>query len=132
MDSLQQVMSQIASVRWQESEKLRDASNFTIWASVLHLKAAQYGGVVQGCITSGSLLCADIEAEKVKVALDTICHTLVTGGLFPEVLEEVLYNGWYGREVIVQLDKLYGSIGVEAAIMLVRSLTSGDRRKLIS
>ena len=132
MDSLQQVMSRIASVRWQESEKLRDASNFIIWASVLHLKAAQYGGVVQGCITSGSLLCADIEAEKVKVALDTICHTLVTGGLFPEVLEEVLYNGWYGREVIVQLDKLYGSIGVEAAIMLVRSLTSGDRRKLIS
>ena len=132
MDSLQWVMSQIASVRWQESEKLRDASNFTIWASVLHLKAAQYGGVVQGYIKSGALLCADIEAEKVKVALDTICHTLVTGGLFPEVLEEVLYNGWYGREVIVQLDKLYGSIGVEAAIMLVRSLTSGDCRKLIS
>ena len=48
------------------------------------------------------------------------------------MLEEVLYNGWYGREVIVQLDKLYGSIGVEAAMMLVRSLTSGDWRKLIS
>ena len=63
MASLQQVMSQIASVCWQESEKLRDASNFTIWASVLHLKAAPYGGVVQGCIKSGGLLCADIEAE---------------------------------------------------------------------
>ena len=132
MDSLQQVMSQIASVRWQESEKLRDASNFSIWASVLHLKAAQYGGIVQGYIKSGVLLCADIETEKVTIALDTICHTLVTGGLVPEVLEEVLYNGWYGREVIVQLDKLYGSIGVEAAMMLVRSLTSGDWRKLIS
>ena len=65
MDSLQQVMTQIASVRWQESEKLRDASNITIWASVLYLKAAQYGGVVQGYLKSGALLCADIEAEKV-------------------------------------------------------------------
>ena len=120
------------SVRWEESEKLRDASNFIIWVSVLHPKAAQYGGVVQGYIKSGALFWADIEAEKLKVALDTICHTLVTGELFPEVLEEVLYNGRYGREVIVQLDKLDGSIGVEAAIMLVRSLTSGYWRKLIS
>ena len=48
------------------------------------------------------------------------------------MLKEVHFNGWYGHEVIVQLDKLYGSIGIEAAIMLVRSLTSGDWRKLIS
>ena len=114
-------MSQIASVRSQECDKLRNPSNFTIWPSVLHLKAAQYGGVVQGYIKSGALLCADIEAEKVKVALDTICHTLVTGGLFPEVLEEVLYNGWYDRHLIVHLVKLYGNIGVEAAIRQVRS-----------
>ena len=61
-----------------------------------------------------------------------MCHTLVTGGLFPEVLEELFYNSWYGCEVIVQLDKLYGSICVEAAIMLVKSLISGDWRKLIT
>ena len=93
MDSLQQLMSQIASDRWQESEKLRDASNFTILASVLHLKAAQYDGVVEGYIKSGGLLCADIETEKVKVGLDIICHTMVRGGLFQEEIEEVLYNG---------------------------------------
>ena len=64
---------------------MRNASNFTIWASVLHLKAAQYGGVVQGYIKYGALLCADIDAEKVKAALDTNCNTLVTGELIPEV-----------------------------------------------
>ena len=47
MNSLQQVMSQIASVRWQESEKLIDAANFTIWASVLNLEAAQFGPMVK-------------------------------------------------------------------------------------
>ena len=52
--------------------------------------------------------------------------------LFLEVLEEVFCNGWYSREVIFQLDKLYGSIRVEAAIMLIRSVTSGEWRKLIS
>ena len=81
INSLHQVMSQIASVRWQNSEKFGCASNFTIWASVSHLKDVQYGGVVQGFIKSGALLCADIDTEKVKVALDTICHTLVTGGV---------------------------------------------------
>ena len=63
MDSLQQVMSQIASVCWQKGEKLRDASSFTIWATVLHFKAAPYGAVVQGYIMSGALLCADIGAH---------------------------------------------------------------------
>ena len=81
---------------------------------------------------SGALLCADIEDAEVMAALDTICHTLVAGGLFCEGLEEVLYNGWSGREVIVQLDKLYGTIGNKAAIRQVRSLTSGEWRKLIS
>ena len=56
MDSLQQVMSQIASVRCRESEKLIDASNFTLWASVLHFEGAQYRGVVHVYIKSGGLL----------------------------------------------------------------------------
>ena len=68
---------------------MRDASTFTIWASVLHLKAAQYGGVVQGYIKSAALLGADIEGEKLKDALHTICHRLVSGRLFPEVLKEL-------------------------------------------
>ena len=121
-------MSQIASVRWQESEKLIDAANFTIWASVLNLKAAQFGPMVQAYIKEGAVLADDIEVDKVKVALDSICHTLVTGGLVPTVLEEVLYNGWYGRQVLVNLEKLYGTIGVEAAVILAKSLTSGKWR----
>ena len=128
MNSLQQVVSQIASVRWQESEKLIDAANFTIWASVLNLKAAQYRPMVQAYIKEGAVLADDIEVDKVKVALDSICHTLVTGGLVPIVLEEVLYNGWYGRQVLVNLEKLYGTIGVEAAVILAKSLTSGKWR----
>ena len=52
------------------------------------------------------MLFADIEAEIVEPALDTICHTLITEGLFPDGLEEVLYNGWYGCKVIVQLDTI--------------------------
>ena len=106
IDFLQHVMSQIANLRQQENEKLRVASNFTIWASVLHFKASPYGGVVQGYIKSGAWLCADIVAEIVKAALDTISHTLVTGVLFPEVLKDVLHNGWNDRKVIVQLDTL--------------------------
>ena len=128
MNSLQQVMSQIASVRWQESEKLIDAANFTIWASVLNLKAAQFGPMVQAYIKEGVVLAEEMEDDKVKVALDSICHTLVTGGLVPTVLEEVLYNGWYGRQVLVNLEKLYGTIGVEAAVILAKSLTSGKWR----
>ena len=121
-------MSQIASVRWQESEKLIDAANFTIWASVLNLKAAQFGPMVQAYIKEGVVLAEEMEDDKVKVALDSICHTLVTGGLVPTVLEEVLYNGWYGRQVLVNLEKLYGTIGVEAAVILAKSLTSGKWR----
>ena len=128
MDSFQHVMSQIGSVCRQESEKLRDDSNFTIWPSVLHFMAGQYGGVVHGYLISGALLWFEIQAERVRDNLDTIRHTLVTGRVFPEVWEEVLYNHWYGREVIVQPDKVYGGIGIEAAIIMVRALTSGEWR----
>lgn len=80
MNSLQQVMSQIASVRWQESEKLIDAANFTIWASVLNLKAAQFGPMVQAYIKEGVVLSEGMQNDKVKVAQDSIGHTLVIGG----------------------------------------------------
>ena len=73
MNSLQQVMSQITSVRWQESEKLIDASNFSIWASVLNIKAAQFGPMVQAYIREGMVLADKVEYDKVKVALDSIC-----------------------------------------------------------
>ena len=128
MNSLQQVMSQIASVRWQESEKLIDATNFSIWASVLNIKAAQFGPLVQAYIKEGMVLTDDIEVDKVKIALDSICHTLVTGGLNATVMEEVLYNQWYGREVLVNLQKLFGTIGVEAAVIMAKSLTTGKWR----
>ena len=62
---------------------MRSASNLTIGALSIHFKAPQYGGVVQGYIKCVALLCADIEAEIVKVALDTMCHTLIQGGCFP-------------------------------------------------
>ena len=128
MNSLQQVMSQITSVRWQESEKLIDASNFSIWASVLNIKAAQFGPMVQAYIREGMVLADKVEYDKVKVALDSICHTMVTGGLTTAVMEEVLYNQWYGREVLVNLQKLFGTIGVEAAVILAKSLTTGKWR----
>ena len=128
MNSLQQVMSQITSVRWQESEKLIDASNFSIWASVLNIKAAQFGPMVQAYIREGMVLADKVEYDMVKVALDSICHTMVTGGLTTAVMEEVLYNQWYGREVLVNLQKLFGTIGVEAAVILAKSLTTGKWR----
>ena len=128
MNSLQQVMSKIASVRWQESERLIDATNFSIWASVLNIKAAQFGPLVQAYIKEGMVLTDDIEVDKVKIALDSICHTLVTGGLNATVMEEVLYNQWYGREVLVNLQKLFGTIGVEAAVIMAKSLTTGKWR----
>ena len=121
-------MSQITSVRWQESEKLIDASNFSIWASVLNIKAAQFGPMVQAYIREGMVLADKVEYDKVKVALDSICHTMVTGGLTTAVMEEVLYNQWYGREVLVNLQKLFGTIGVEAAVILAKSLTTGKWR----
>ena len=109
----------------KKSEKLIDAANFTIWASVLNLKDAQFGPMVQAYIKEGAVLADDIQVDKAKVALHSICHTLVTGGLVPTVLEEVLYNDWYGRQVLVNLEKLYGTIGVEADVILAKSLTSG-------
>ena len=63
----------------KKSEKLIDAANFTILASVVDLKAAQFGPMVQAYIKKGAVLADDIEVHKVKVALDSIFHTLVTG-----------------------------------------------------
>ena len=125
-------MSQISIVRWPKSEKFQNASNFTIWGSVIHFMAAQNGGVVKAYIKFGALLFTDNEAQKVKVASDTTCHTLVQAWLIHYVLEMVYYNVWYGLVVLHQLDKLYGSIGVEPAIRMVISLTRVDWPKLIS
>ena len=108
-------MTQITSVRWQESENLIDDSKFSIWGSVLNFKAAQFSPMVQAYIREKIDLADKVDYDQNKVAVDFICHTMVTGGLTTAVMEEVLYNQWYGREVLVNLQKLFGTISVQAA-----------------
>ena len=50
--------------------------------------------MVQAYIREGMVLADKVEYDKVKVALDSIGHTMVTGGLTTAVMEEVLYNQW--------------------------------------
>ena len=98
MSSLQQVMSQITNILWQESDKLLDRSNFSIWASVLNIKGGQFGAIVQAYIRKGMVLADSVEYDKVKVALDSFCHTIVTGGLTISLMEKKIFNQRFDRE----------------------------------
>ena len=46
--------------------------------------------MVQAYIKEGVVLAEEMEDDKVKVALDSICHTLVTGGLVPTCCSEFM------------------------------------------
>ena len=61
---------------------------------MLNIRAAQFAPMVQAYIREGMVLADKVQYNRVKVALDSICHTLVTGGLTTAVMEEVLYNQW--------------------------------------
>ena len=82
-------MSQITRLRWQESEKLLDACNFSILFSVLNIKAAHSGKMDLAYIREGMVLADNVVYDKVKIAIEIICQTIVTGDLITAVIEEV-------------------------------------------
>ena len=85
---------------------LSDAPNFSIWALLLNIKAVQFGPMVQRYIHEGTVFAPKVQYDKVKFGLDSICRTMVTGGLTSSDMEEVLYNQGYGHQGLLNLQKL--------------------------
>ena len=59
-----------------------------------NIKPAEFTPLVQRYIEDGIALTDDIAVEKVKVDVNFISDTLVTGGLSATVMEVVLCNQW--------------------------------------
>ena len=87
MNSLQQVMSQITSVCWQESEKLIDASNFSIRALLLNTE-----GIKTIKFRNGAML-NDVLYAPAGANLISISAATNRGGSFNFAGDDVLLNG---------------------------------------
>ena len=84
--------------------------------------------MVQAYIRERMILADKVEYDKVRVELESVCNTIVSSGLTTAVMKKVLCNQWYGCEVLVNLQMLFGTIGVEAAVILAKSLTTEKLR----
>lgn len=68
-------------------------------------------------IREGMVPAQKVDSDKVRVEVDSICHTIVNGRVTTALMEEVRYNQWYGRKVLVNLQNLFVTIRVEAAVI---------------